>query len=155
MINRIKLLFSNNVQESEGAKIGQLEAASAALLVEAACMDGHFDEKERKKIISLMQANFGLNNEESETLVIEAQSVLEQTGDLYSFTRVIKDRFDQQERVQMIEMLWEVAFADGNVDYYESNLISRIAGLIYVNDIDRGEAKKRVKTRLGFAQAKV
>jgi uncharacterized tellurite resistance protein B-like protein len=150
MINRIKLLFSNNVQDAERSEIGKLEAASAALLVEAACMDGHFDEKEREKIISLMQANFGLNNEESETLVNETQSVMEQTGDLYSFTRVIKDRFDQQERIQMIEMLWEVAFADGNVDYYESNLISRIAGLIYVNDIDRGEAKKRVMARLGF-----
>jgi uncharacterized tellurite resistance protein B-like protein len=150
MINRIKLLFSNNVQEAEGSEIGKLEAASAALLVEAACMDGHIDEQEREKIISLMQANFGLNNEESETLVEETQSVLEQTGDLYTFTRVIKDRFDQQERIQMIEMLWEVAFADGNVDYYESNLISRIAGLIYVNDIDRGEAKKRVMARLGF-----
>jgi uncharacterized tellurite resistance protein B-like protein len=150
MINRIKLLFSNNIQEAEGSEIGKLEAASAALLVEAACMDGHFDEKERKKIVSLMKANFGLNNEESETLVNETQSVMEQTGDLYSFTRVIKNRFDQQERIQMIEMLWEVAFADGNVDYYESNLISRIAGLIYVNDIDRGEAKKRVMARLGF-----
>ena len=150
MINRIKLLFSNNVQETEGSEIGKLEAASAALLVEAACMDGHFDEKEREKIVSLMQANFGLNNDESETLVNETQSVMEQTGDLYSFTRVIKNRFDQQERIQMIEMLWEVAFADGNVDYYESNLISRIAGLIYVNDIDRGEAKKRVMARLGF-----
>ena len=155
MINRIKLLFSNNVQDAERSEIGKLEAASAALLVEAACMDGHFDEKEREKIISLMQANFGLNNEESETLVNETQSVMEQTGDLYSFTRVIKNRFDQQERIQMIEMLWEVAFADGNVDYYESNLISRIAGLIYVNDIDRGEAKKRVMARLGFVQAKV
>ena len=150
MINRIKLLFSNNIQEPESSEIGKLEAASAALLVEAACMDGHFDEKEREKIVSLMQANFGLNNEESETLVNETQSVMEQTGDLYSFTRVIKNRFDQQERIQMIEMLWEVAFADGNVDYYESNLISRIAGLIYVNDIDRGEAKKRVMARLGF-----
>ena len=150
MINRIKLLFSNNIQEAEGSEIGKLEAASAALLVEAACMDGHFDKQEREKIISLMQANFGLNNEESETLVEETQSVLEQTGDLYTFTRVIKDRFDQQERIQMIEMLWEVAFADGNVDYYESNLISRVAGLIYVNDIDRGEAKKRVMARLGF-----
>ena len=150
MINRIKLLFSNNAQEAEGSEIGKLEAASAALLVEAACMDGHFDEQEREKIISLMQANFGLNNEESETLVEETQSVLEQTGDLYTFTRVIKDRIDQQERIQMIEMLWEVAFADGNVDYYESNLISRVAGLIYVNDIDRGEAKKRVMARLGF-----
>lgn len=150
MINRIKLLFSNNIQEADGSEIGKLEAASAALLVEAACMDGNFDEKEREKIVSLMQANFGLNNEESETLVNETQSVMEQTGDLYSFTRVIKNRFDQQERIQMIEMLWEVAFADGNVDYYESNLISRIAGLIYVNDIDRGEAKKRVMARLGF-----
>ena len=50
----------------------------------------------------------------------------------------------------MIEMLWEVAFADGSVDYFEANLISRIAGLIYVNDRDRGESRKRVMARLGI-----
>ncbi|HJO87881.1 MAG TPA: TerB family tellurite resistance protein [Rhodospirillales bacterium] len=50
----------------------------------------------------------------------------------------------------MIEMLWEVAYADGNVDHFEANLISRIAGLIYVNDRGRGDAKKRVIARLGI-----
>ena len=50
----------------------------------------------------------------------------------------------------MIEMLWEVAFADGKADHYEKNLISRVAGLIFVSDKDRGEARKRVLARLGI-----
>ena len=52
-------------------------------------------------------------------------------------------------------MLWEVAFADGNLDHFESNLISRIAGLIFVSDRDRGDAKKRVMARLGINPTKV
>jgi uncharacterized tellurite resistance protein B-like protein len=63
---------------------------------------------------------------------------------------VIKDRYETKQRIEMIEMLWEVAFADGSVDYFEANLISRIAGLIYVNDRDRGESRKRVMARLGI-----
>ena len=55
----------------------------------------------------------------------------------------------------MIEMLWQVAFADGNVDMYESNLIRRVAGLIFVSDVERGRAKKRVQARLGIPERSV
>jgi len=55
----------------------------------------------------------------------------------------------------MIELLWQVAFADGNVDMYEANLIRRVAGLIYVSDVDRGRAKKRVEARLGINESPV
>ena len=66
-------------------------------------------------------------------------------------TRVIKDNYSQQERVELIEMIWEVVYADGVRHDYEDSLLRRIAGLIYVSDRDRGNARKRVLERLGKA----
>jgi len=88
-------------------------------------------------------------------MIEEAEQAVQETGQLYGFTRVIKDRYTPEERVRMIEWLWQVAFADGNVDMFESNLIRRIAGLIYVSDVDRGRAKKRVQARLGINESPV
>ena len=150
MINRFKQLFSENSVKVSEPKVDELQAAAAALLVESACLDGNFDEQERKSILGLMERHFNLNDEESSTLLAEAENIVEKAGDLYSFTRVIKDKYDPKERIEIIEMLWAVAFADGNVDHYEANLISRVAGLIFVSDFDRGEAKKRVMATLGI-----
>jgi uncharacterized tellurite resistance protein B-like protein len=150
MLDRIKSLFVEEPARASKPNKEELQAATAALLVEAACMDGSFDDHERDRIIILMEQHFNLNDEESSTLVLEAEKVVENAGDLYAFTRVIKDRYKPEQRIEMIEMLWEVAFADGNLDHFEANLISRIAGLIFVSDRDRGEAKKRVIARLGI-----
>ncbi len=155
MINRIKILFMEERAEAGEPNKEELQAAAAALLVEAAFMDGNFDDQERKSIMSLMKQYFHLNDEESLLLVAEAEQVVENAGDLYAFTRIIKDRYEHEQRIEMVEMLWEVAFADGNLDHFESNLISRIAGLIFVSDRDRGDAKKRVMARLGINPTKV
>ena len=151
MLNRIKTLFKENSVKVAEPNIDELQAAAAALLVEAACMDGKFDDQERKSILILLEQHFNLNDDESSTLLVEAEKLIENAGDLYTFTRVIKDKYEPKQRITLIEMLWEVAFADGNVDYYEANLISRVAGLIFVNDFDRGEARKRVMARLGIS----
>ncbi|MCD6074654.1 MAG: hypothetical protein K0Q70_1537 [Rhodospirillales bacterium] len=147
MINRILALF-----EGTGgvlAKPDELHLAAAALLVEAACMDGDFDAAERGKIARLLVERFALSADEAETLIDEAVVAVNETGQLYGFTRVVKDRYEISERIQMIEMLWEVAFADGQVDHFESNLIRRIGGLLFVTDRDRGLAKQRVMARRG------
>jgi uncharacterized tellurite resistance protein B-like protein len=68
-----------------------------------------------------------------------------------SFTRTIKDGYSPEDRVEIIEMLWEVAYADGVLHDYEANLLRRVGGLIYVSDQDRGDARKRVLTRMGLA----
>jgi uncharacterized tellurite resistance protein B-like protein len=150
MINRIKALFSDNSLAVGVPEENELHAAAAALLVEAASMDGDFDKNERQSILALIKSHFSLSDAESEVLVEQAAEVVGQSGQLYNFTRVVKDRYDGNQRIQIIEMLWEVAFADGNVDQFESNLISRVAGLLYVSDRDRGDARKRVMTRLGI-----
>ena len=152
MLNRIKALFEKEiVPEYEPLKReGQLKLATAALLVESAHIDGAFEDSERISISSLLKKRFGLSDVECVTLIEEADQAVQGTGQLYSFTRVVKDRFDEGERIEMIEMLWEVVFSDGNIDHFEANLIQRVAGLIFVSDRDRGLARKRVMARLGI-----
>ncbi|NQV55649.1 MAG: TerB family tellurite resistance protein [Rhodospirillales bacterium] len=156
MINRFGKLFAGGwTSETVEDKTEELELASAALLIEAACMDGDFDDGERSSIAALLAAKFDLSEIETASLIAEAEQAVEETGNLYGFTRIIKDRYNPEERIGMIEMLWEVAVADGNIDMFESNLIRRVGGLIYVSDRDRGLAKQRVMARLGINDGSV
>lgn len=145
MINRIKSLFAGAAEPLPRAD--ELHLATAALLVEAASLDGAFDAAERADIARLLRQRFALSDEEVATLVAEAELAVQESGQLYGFTRVVKDRYDAAERIRIIEMLWEVAFADGDVDHFESNLIRRVGGLLFVSDRDRGLAKQRVMAR--------
>lgn len=150
MVNRIKALF--NTLKNEPAlgteTFSSKEIASAALLVEAAFMDGNLDEHEKETISNLLVDRFHLSEEEAEELFARALSAQEDATHLMRFTRTVKDNYSQAERINLIEMMWEVAFADGIIHDFEENLIRRVAGLIYVSDRDRGEAKKRVQARI-------
>jgi uncharacterized tellurite resistance protein B-like protein len=155
MIARLKALVfggegADNVDKGRHAT-DTLHLAAAALLVEAACLDGHFDAGERDAIASLLQRQFHLEEAQTETLIDAARETVEESAQLYAFTRVIRDRFSDEERVNMIEMLWEVAYADGHLHEYESSLVRRVAGLIYVADRESGAARKRVRQRLEAA----
>jgi len=149
MINRIKTLFAAAAAPQALPRTDELQLATAALLVEAAMMDGAFEPDERARISRLLAERFALNAEEVGTVIAEAEAAVQHTGQLYGFTRVLKDRYEPAERIRMIEMLWEVAFADGDVDHFESNLIRRVGGLLFVTDRDRGLAKQRVMAKLG------
>jgi uncharacterized tellurite resistance protein B-like protein len=125
--------------------------AATALLVEAAVLDGEFGDNERRTIARLLGERFGVDAGEAERVIEEAGEAARQSSQLYAFTRVIKDRFDAAERVRMIEMLWEVVYADGKLHDYEASLVRRVAGLLYVPDHDSGAARKRALQRLGIA----
>lgn len=155
MINRLRALFGGDEAEEQIPAVEALPLAAAALLVEAACMDGDFDDDERATITNLLTGHFELSAEEIAEILEQAEEAVNNTGQLYAFTRVVKDRFSAEERISMIEMIWEVAYADGRVDHYESNLIRRIAGLLFVSDRDRGVAQKRVRARLGITSPSV
>ena len=154
MFNKIKEFLSKEAASGslENSGDDKLHLAAAALLVEGACMDDNFDEVERLHITKLLRRQFDLSIEETNTLINEAAQTVQEAGQIYGFTRTIKDRYDERNRIKIIEMLWEVAFADGNADPFEQNLIQRVAGLIFVTDKDRGIAKKRVMARLGIRE---
>lgn len=154
MIEAIRALLrgdAGDFREAGHHGTDELTLAAAALLVEAAVMDGGLDEAERRTIAGLLAERFQMDAAEAEQTIDVAVDAVRDSSQLYAFTRVIKDRFDHEERVRMIEMLWEVAYADGQLHDYEASLVRRVAGLVYVPDRESGEARKRVLQRLGAA----
>ena len=154
MIDRIKALFSASARPAQSAQsrhsFADLQVAAAALLVEAAQMDADFDAVERTKILDLVRARFELSEAEAQSLLELAGDKVANASQLYGFTRVVKDNFDHEERVELIEMLWGVVYADGTLHHLEASLMRRVAGLIYVPDRESGAARKRVLSKLGL-----
>lgn len=127
-----------------------LQLAIVVLLVQAAQMDDHFDESERATIARLLAARFGLTAEDITRLVAVAEQRAEASSGLLPFTRTVVDRLTVPERIQIVEMLYEVVYADGTLDPDEDALVRRIAGLIYVTDVERGAARKQARRMLGL-----
>jgi len=149
VIDRIKILLRG--VEPNGTAQTEPDApklAAAALLVEAACMDGHFDGDERDAVCAALGGHFRLSESEAETLIEEAEAAHHEATDLHRCTRTINDRYDHGDRVAVMEMLWEVVCADGRLHAYEANLIRRVGGLLHITDRERGEARKRVLARV-------
>jgi uncharacterized tellurite resistance protein B-like protein len=122
--------------------------ALAALLIETARSDDRFDEREQGIIERALSRRCGLAPGEAIRLVAAAEEGAIQATDLFHFTRVVVENYSEAERVGIIEMLWDVAYSDGALTGDEDALIRRVAGLIYVSDRDRGEAKRRARERL-------
>ncbi|MGE0240406.1 MAG: TerB family tellurite resistance protein [Parvibaculaceae bacterium] len=150
MIDRLLDLLSGRAAPAPAGNARDLEHAVAALLIEAARMDENFDATERGTIEHLLAERFDLDPEAVYALIADAEQAVRQSTQYFPFTRQINDTLSGEERVQIIEMLWKVAYADGILDRYEDMLLRRIAGLIHVTDRDRGLARKRALTALGL-----
>lgn len=151
MLKRIKhMLLAGTTQGQAKRQEADLKLAAAALLVEAAVLDGEFDAAERATVERLLKAHFKLDDAQVRELLRDAEAEIEDSNELYTLTRTVKDGLEIDERTAIIEMLWEVVYADGELHDYESNLVRRLAGLLYVSDRESGDARKRVLARRGL-----
>lgn len=150
MFDRLMALFVERDGAAEGARAAadELQVAAAALLVVAATVDDSFDETERAVIVDALTQHFRLAPVEVESLLEQAERRAGESNQLYGFTRVIKDRLSYDERLRLMEMLWEVILADGRIDDLEASLMRRVAGLIFVDDRDSGLARQRAQAKL-------
>ncbi len=149
MFNQILSFLSGESPAS--TRRDQLQVAVASLMVHAAAMDDTFDAAERRTIERLLGERFALPPDTVKSLLAAAEMRAEESSQLYPFIRLAVEKLDERGRVQLIEMLWEVAYADGVLDPDEDALLRRVAGLLYVSDYDRGEARKRVLRRICLA----
>src|SRR6185312_16306084 len=117
--------------------VPDLRLSMAVLLLEAARQDDSFDTRERAVILKLLAARFDLSEAECEKLIATAQDHAAELVQLHGHTSAIAQAMTPRQRVELIEMLWDVAYADGVLDPEEDLLIRRIAGLIYVDDRER------------------
>lgn len=126
------------------------QVAVAVLMVEAARLDGHFETAERDRIQDLLARRFGLTPWVAAELVTRAERTATESVAWQGFTHTIKEAMDESERIGVLELLWEVAYADGALHDYEASLLRRAAGLLYVGDRANGEARLRVMAKLGI-----
>ena len=109
----------------------------AALLVHTVAIDGVVSDEERGKLREILARNFGLSGDDLDRLVEDATAADNEAVDLYRFTSVLKRSMSEDERVRVIENLWDMAFADGASHEFEENLVWRVAELLGVSPRDR------------------
>jgi uncharacterized tellurite resistance protein B-like protein len=125
--------------------------AAAALLVHVAGIDGSISGVERDKLHSVIKRSFDLDEAETDALVLEATEAEHEAIDLYHFTSLINRSLNEDGRRRMVEMMWEIVYADGRVTEFESNLIWRAADLLGISSRDRIELGRRVASERGSA----
>ena len=114
----------------------------SALLIHAAKIDEIYSEKEKKLIFNFIEKNLD-ENVSKEEVMKEAEKIEENSNQLLSYTKIIKDS-PSKTKSEIITQLWKILISDNNVDLYESNLMRRICGLIYFSDKESGEIKMRL-----------
>ena len=142
MLNILKNILNNqnSIQENEDSK--SLELLSG-LMIEAAYTDGKIDEDEIKKIKSSLIDIFEENSDLVEIVLKKAIKNKNNSKSLHHYTSFINKNFSEDKKLLLIEALWEIVLSDGEIHDFESNLIRRLAGLLYISDVNSGNARKR------------
>ena len=122
-----------------------LHLATAALLLEMMRMDTTVTAEETATVTKSLQTRFGLGAAEVETLMALAAEEARQATDYFQFTSLINKTFGAEQRIQLVEYLWQVAFADGHLDAHEQHFMSKIADLLYVPHSAYIAAKQRAR----------
>jgi uncharacterized tellurite resistance protein B-like protein len=123
--------------------------AAAALLVHAAAIDGDVSDVERERMHAVIKRQFDLDEATTDELVAEATEAEHDAIDLYHFTSLLNRSLDEDGRRRIVEMMWEIVYADGHVTEFESNLLWRAADLLGISSRDRIELGQRVAARRG------
>ena len=145
MFQNLKNIFDKVKQEnnSEVEIIEEEIYAVLSLLIEACKVDGIVSDDEIEKITGLLINKFHLEPSKAKNAVIFVLEKANEKVEIFSDIKVILDTMDHEERIKVVEMLWGVVLADGNVDDYESNLMRKISSLLHVSSFETAEAKNR------------
>jgi uncharacterized tellurite resistance protein B-like protein len=129
--------------------------AATALMIHVISLDGEPSAIEKDKLHSLIETRFGLDPGTADKLIAAATLVEGEAVDLYHFTSVIMRAVDETGRVRIVEMMWELVFADGKVSEFEENVVWRAADLLGVSSQERIELKRRSASGAATSDASV
>ena len=122
--------------------------AASALLVHAAAIDGEVSEVGRERLHAVIKRRFDLDEAATDELVAEATEAEHEAVDLYHFTSLINRTLDEAGRLRVVEMMWEIVFADGHISEFEDNLLWRAADLLGISSRERIALRQQVAGRL-------
>lgn len=145
MLERINQFFQGLINDSQSTKSTMtVELAAATLLCEVVRADDKTDERELQVLRNTLEARFNLQSEEVEELMQLANREAEQAVDHFQFVRLINDHFSEQEKIALVDQMWRIAYADGDLDPEEEWRVRKIADLLYVRHSDFIRTKQQV-----------
>lgn len=153
MIATIKEFFNQFIEPGtrQGEAVAEqgLQVATAALLLEMMRMDDSITDDERVAVASALREQFGLDARQLDTLIALAEREARAASGYYQFTSLINASCGAEQKIRIIENMWQVALADGHLDAHESHLMRKIANLLYVGHADYIAAKQRARQAAG------
>ena len=135
---------SSNRENTVSPNSSVIEEAVVVLLLRASNIDGKKDEQEIKAIKRLIIKQFNYDEEKADIIISKASEKEENSSDLFEWSKIINDNYDLDSKKIVFSMMCEIICADGLIDPFESNLIRRLSGLLYISDKDAGAIKKKV-----------
>ena len=147
MLNILKNILNNQSSRDNKEDTKNLELLSG-LMIEAAYTDGQIDDNELSKIKLSLIDIFEENPNDVDLVLNEAIINKNNSKSLHHYTSFINKNFSEERKLLLIEVLWEIILSDGKIHDYESNLIRRLAGLLYISDVNSGNARKRALSKI-------
>jgi uncharacterized tellurite resistance protein B-like protein len=154
MIDQFKNFFDKFLGADNGTSDSgeyRLHLATAALLIEMTRVDEHIKPEEQAVLAAGIRNTFGLSEHETDELISLAEQEAHDATCYHAFTSLINKGFSREQKIRVVEMLWEIAYADQELDMYEEHLVRKLSELLYVRHNDFIAAKLRVRARLGMA----
>ena len=150
MLNAIRRFFEENIatRGDVASDEHRLQVATAALIAEVMRLDGQA-APERTAFLDALRRKFSLTEDEASTLVALAEAEARDAVGYYQFTSLINRAFSTQQKAHVVELMWEVAYADGTLSAHEQHVMRKIADLLYVSHGDYIAAKLRAKAAAG------
>ena len=148
MLDVVKRFFSK-VTEDDSKVIDEqrkhdTRVATCALLVEMARIDETFTQAEMDAILSILKEKYGLSREHADALIAEADKALDESVDLWQFAKRINEYYSNEEKIEIIEILWRIVYVDGKMDKYEHYLMNKLATLLRLSHEQLIDAKLKV-----------
>ena len=144
------IFFKKNFKKENPEETKDDIISVMALLIEASNIDGDTSELEIKKIKDMVSKYFKLDDESINLIYKSALELQSQSVSFHNFTSNFNKNYSYEEKINIIEMLWFVVLVDNVEHDFESNLMRRICGLLYIKDVDSGKIKKTVKEKLNI-----
>lgn len=130
--------------EQDRMNLGNVRVAACALFLEMARADGEFNDSERSRILGILKKDYDLSDEDAQTLLKATDQELEQSIDVWQFTKRINQDYSHEQKMELIHMLWEIVYADGTLDKHERYLVHKLSRLLRLRHDELIEAKLRV-----------
>ena len=149
MLGAFKKIFNGSEkEESTEDRELKLKVATSVILLEAATADSNFSPEEQEKIVEILKSRFQMNDESVKELIDESENERKNSADLWHFTNIINENLNNEEKYNLMELVWEVIYSDGTLDKFENYIAHKLLNMLNIDHSKFIELKMKVKNEV-------